>query len=816
MFQDCAFSVRLLAKSPLFTISVIASLALGIGLNIAAFSVVDSLLLKPLPAVQDQDRLAFLYGKIDGDPNLQPISVPDSRDIREQSRSFAAIAGYQFIQAGLSFEGGTGAPEQVIGEMVTANYFRVLGVEPALGRTFLDEEDRAPGASPVVVISHDLWEKRFAADPAIIGRRILLNRHPYTVVGVTPAGFKGTSLFYADQLWVPTMMYRQVFMMPDLFDLRKGKILQLVGKLKEGEPLERAEAELKGIGARLAATYPEDNKGQSIIAVPLREDVLPSSRKGQYVRSATLLMAIVGALLLITCANVASLLLARALVRGREMAIRAAVGAAPARLARQLLTESLTLAVLGGAVSLLVARWSWDLFASFRPPLLAAIDFRLNGRVLLFALAATLVTGLLFGLLPVLKAARPDLASMLREHASSRQAKGRHLPFGDVLVAFQVGLCCVSLACAGLFFASLRAAQRIDPGFRAEQVAMVSFDLRAGGYEEAAARAFQQQVLDRVRALPAVQSAEIGENRLLGGFRMFRKISLKGAAPGPGEDGITAGSSIVGPHYFSAVGIPLVAGRAFGEEDRPGSPAVAIVNRVVAEKLWPGRNPVGETAILNDEEDDNIPVQIVGVAGDSKLLSLSEKPMPFLYLPLSQRPSPRSTLHVRTDQDPGALLKDLRAEVQALDRDLPLDAKSGPEVLAQALWLPRLSAAFFAVLGVISLILSAMGVYGVTAYSINRRRFEIGVRMALGAQRATIVRWILKAGLIVIGAGALAGALMALALSRWVASLLYAAQNGWPLVLLSAGILLATGLLANLVPALRAVAGGPWRELRQG
>jgi macrolide transport system ATP-binding/permease protein len=808
VLQDLRWGARLLVKEPLVNACVVLSLALGIGLNTAVFSFIDSFFLRPLPAVQDQERLVLVYAEDRGNSDRQLISFPNYLDIRAGSTAFSELAGSQMLQVGLAF--ARGDAEQVTGEMVTGNFFESLGIKPVLGRFFLPEEDKTPGAHPVVVLSYQLWSQRFASDPAIIGQQVLLNRHAFTIVGVAPKEFRGAHLFGSPQFWVPTMMYQSVFMAPELFNLREGRILELVGRLKEGVTIGSASAELATIAARLREEYPESNERQSLKTMALTESLIPAARKSVILKSSVVLSLAMAILLLISCANIANLLLSRAISRSKEISVRLALGATKRRLARQLLTESLLLSFLGGAAGVLVAIWVGNLFALVRPTYLSSLELAISARVLGFTLCVSLVVGLLSGLAPVLQASRSDLASALRERERSGAWLGR-VNLSRWLVAAQAALCCVALTFAGLFLSSVRAAYDIDPGFITDHLAMASFDVRAEGYDENRGRSFQEQLLARVRALPGVESAELGENRLLGGFRMFR--SVRPEIDIGGEE-FQVGSSIVGPEYFSTTGIPILEGRVFSESDRTDTPAVIIVNQALANHLWPHRSPLGERLRLDAE---SLEVEVVGVARNTKFLTLGEPDRMFIYLPLAQRYSPRATVHVRTSGRPAAILNSIRYEVRELDRALPLaDVQTISAAIARSLWFPRMGAMLFFLLGVVTLLLAAVGVYGVAAYSLAQKSFEIGVRMALGATRSDIVIWSLRKGMSVIVIGAALGWLMTSFSGMWLSSLVYDTDPLGSLVLpASVMLLISVGLVANMIPVIRMVRLNPLAVLRR-
>jgi len=807
--QDLLFALRLLVREPTFTAVIVLSLALGIGFNGAIFSFLDALFLHPFPAIRDSGGLVALFNRDANGAGLLPSSYLNYRDLRERNTVFSGLAAYQVIQVGVILGGEA---EQVSGEMVSANYFEVLGVKPTLGRSFLLEEDRTPDTHPVVILSFRFWQQRFGGSPDILGKTLRLNNQEYTIVGVAPRGFSGSNVVLSPKVWVPSMMYRQVFAFSEFFDQRAGRVLQLVARLRPGTSLAAAQAEMDTLASRLETEYPSDNEKLELVARPFTESAIPMDRRAIFIRAGGLLTGVVALLLLIACLNVANLLLARTLARRKEMAVRLSLGAGKGRLVRQLLTESLLLAVLAGGTSLLFAVWTWQLLWKFKPPYFAddALAFHLDLRIIAFTAGISLFATLLFGTASALEVANPALVSALKEEGRSLGPPRRGLSLRWLTIAAQVALSLVCLACAGFFLRSLRDAQKIDPGFAADQLLAVSFDLRTQGYDEARAREFQEQLVERARALPGVQAATLAENRLLGGWSWWRKVPLHGGSGS--DDGVMAGSSIVGPEYFRTVGIPILQGRSFTSQDRYDSHPVAIVNEVLAKWVWPGRSPLGEFVHLDQEKEA---VEIVGIAKDAKYRSLGEAPQPFLYLPLLQRGSLRCTLHLRAAR-PDRALEAVKGEMRSLDPGLPIiEARTLAEVTERSLWAPRAGAVVLSVFGVVALVLAAVGVYGVTAYSVGRRRSEMGLRMALGARRQEIVKLLLIQGLVPLTLGLAVGLAVSLATNRWIASLLYSGRGAdWVSIPLAGTVLALVGLLANLVPAARASRIDPAMEIR--
>lgn len=801
LWQDLRYGSRALIGNPLFTAAVVLSLGLGIGLNTAVFSFLQSLFLDPVPGVVHPDRVVTVYNEKRGGDYFLPVSVPNYRDFREQCRSFSQLGAYQMVKVGLATGGRA---EQVSGEMVTADFFALLGVRPRLGRGFLAAEDRGPGMHPVAILSHGLWRRRFAAAPDILGRKVLLNGHPFTVVGVAPESFRGTNSIVATDLWVPLAMYPAVYSFPDLIERRDGQAVQLLGRLRPGVTLAAARSEMKAVAARLEREYPKENEKLSVALFPMDEAAVPPNQRAVFVQAGLFLSLVAGLLLVLACFNVANLLLARTLARAREIAIRLSLGAGRGRLARQLLTESLLLALGSGAFGFLLALAGQGLLWKLRPPYFTSQPpALLDARMIGFALALSIATGVAFGTVPLSLAARSDLAAALK---TGSPLSGRRGVAGEALIGAQAVVGTVLLAMAGFFLVSLYNARRIDPGFDTRHLVSVSLDLRSQGYDEAQGRRFQERLAERARALPGAQGATLAENRLLGGFRLWRSASPLGTAPDP--ESSLVGSSLVDDRYFAVAGIPVLRGRAFAPRDRAGAAPVAIVNETMARRLWPGRDPVGRSLHLDDEP---APVEVIGEVRDTKHQSLAEGPHPFLYLPLAQRYSPRVTVIVRTHGEPAGLLPALRRTVQELDPTLPLlDANTVAGTVQTALWMPRLGVALLSLFAGLALALAALGIYGITAQGLSLRGRELGIRMALGASQAAVLRLCVGRVMTAVAVGLAGGLVGAAALKGWLALLVYRGEAGDAVVLPGIAVLLAAvGLAASLVPAMQAVGVGP-------
>jgi predicted permease len=812
LFQDLRYGMRMLWKTPAFTLVAAVSLALGIGVNTAIFSLVNALLIKPVPVVREQGSIMWLRA---------PASYPDYLDYREQAQGFEGMAAVTGTSE-FSLNRG-GEPELVKGEFVTTNYFDVLGVGAALGRTFSAEEGRTP--VPVAVVSRHFWRTRFDSDPGLVGRQISLNGLGFTVVGVAPENFIGTEVGLDRELWVPLSM-RQTLNPPDAvgdvgggeerFTDRQNHWLEVFARLKDGVSREQAEAGLTGIAKRLAETYEGKANAETLRRVQLLRmsgGMDPSDRE-EVVPLAGLVMAVVTLVLLIACANIASLLVARAAVRRRETAIRQALGASRPRLIRQWLTESVLLGIIGGAAGLLLALWANDLLVSYaRATPLAALDLRLDYRVLAFTLGVSVVTGIIFGLAPALQASRLDIVTALKSEDAAR-AGVRRSRLRAAFVTAQVTLSVVLLVGAGLFIRSLQSAHRIDPGFGVERALTVPLNPGLLRYKRAEGANFYRELLARVAAQPGVESASMMRFMPLGFSFAQRQVVAEGRSVEPGEEGTSVGFNVVGPGFLRTLETPLVRGRDFTDADREGSPGVAVINETLAATLWPGEDAVGKR--LSFEGASGPFLEVVGVARDVKYRTLGERPRPYVYQPVFQSYQSKMTLVVRTSGEPRALAGAVREQLRALDPNLPVaDVKTLGEQFDLSLFPARVAAWTLGGFGLLALVLAAVGVYGVVSYSVAQRTREIGVRMALGARGADVLRLVLGEGLSVVGVGLALGLLLSLAATRVVAGFLYGVGATDPVTFAGVPVLLgAIALAAGYLPARRATKVDPMIALR--
>jgi len=813
LLKDIRFAFRRLLKSPGFTATAVISLALGVGANTAIFSLVNTAVLRPLPAHRP-DRLYSLAVSGAGGSMLA-FSYPSYKDFRD--RSGDVLDGlFATRLTPISLSRGGEDNQRLWGYLVTGNYFDVLGVRPERGRAFTPEEDAAPLTHPVAVISHACWRHRFGADPNVVGREIVLNGRPFRVVGVAPEGFSGTEVVYTPEVWVPMMMQEWIEPGNAWLERRTTQNIFATGRLKDGVTPEQAESALNLLAAQVGSEHPDTDEGQTITLMP-PGFIIPQLR-GAVLSFAAVLMGAVALVLLLACVNLASLLLARASVRRREIAICLAMGASRWRLVRQLLTESVVLALAGGAAGLLLAVWIIDLVVAFKPPIDIPvwIDLAVDWRVTLFALGASLLTSLVFGLAPALQATRPELVPALKD-LGAQTGRGRSRLRGGLVVA-QVALSLVLLVAAGLVVRALQHLQTTSPGFEVANGLVLSYDLARQGYDDARGEQFHRQFVERVRALPGVRSASLTDLFPLSLNYSSSNIHVEGQPAARGANVPQAMVASVGPDYFEAMGIPVAAGRAFAPADNDAAPDVVIVNEALARRFFPGPDPVraavgGRLSTAGHEGPFR---QIVGVARDGKYWTMGEAPQPFVYFPLAQSYSSTVTMVVRAAGDPRALAPSIRAEARSLDAGLPLyDVKTVEEHLSLSLFPARVAATLLGAFGLLALLLAAVGVYGVVSYAAAQRTREIGIRVALGARRSDVLRLVGGGGLLLVAAGVALGLAAALLLTRFMASLLYGVSTTDPVTFAFVVVLLGgVALLACYLPARRATKVDPMVALR--
>ena len=818
--QDMRTGARVLLKSPGFTVVAILSLALGIGANTAIFTIINAVFLHPLP-VEEPSRLVELFTRdaktVQSNANFQltPTSLPNYEDFRDQNMVFTGLAAATFPLP-LNW-GGQAEPQLLNGDLVSANYFDVLGVKAFRGRTFFPDEDEKPGANAVLVMSYSLWTQKFGANPNLIGQTITLNATPYTVIGVAPPNFKGTiSLAGPDLVWLPVSMRDSVLsgQFKAFENNRRFRWLSLIGRLKPGVTMQQAGAAMKTLMAGLEKQYPRENQGRTVEISLLTDSVLGINNRQQFTLAGAVLMSIVGLVLLIACVNLANLLLAQAAKREKEMSIRAALGAGRSRLVRQLLTESTLLSLLGGAAGLLVAYWGRELLWSFRPPFLqqGSLDLSFDARVLGFTAGASLLTGLLFGIIPALRASHPDLNATLKVGGRSGTLGWTHNRLRSLLVISEMALALVALVGAGLFLRSMQNAQKINPGFETKNLFEFFFDLGALRYDTAHGQQFIRDAIERAKSVPGVADAAVSSGGVFGGG-ILGTVFREGEQSNPNDRGTLVGLDDVAPGFFDTMRIPLLRGRELNEFDKEGGTKVAIINEVMAKLMWPGQDAIGKRFYAFGTPE---PFEVVGVAGNTVVLQINQDPQPTAYFPLRQQYSPVGALVVRTTGDPQAILGTVRGQVQQLDRNLAFtNVNTIGELLDQGLWAARMGAALLGIFGFLALALASVGIYGVMAYSVSQRTNEIGIRMALGARPGQVLRLVLKQGMRLALAGAAAGVLIALLLGRFVSGLLFGVSGKDPLTIGGVALLLsAVAALACYIPARRATRVDPIVALR--
>ena len=811
VLQDLRYTLRLLAKRPGFTFVAIITLALGIGANTAIFSLVNTVLLRPFP-VNRPDELYELsiFGKND---SMRAFSYPDYVDFRDRNDVLSGLFVTRISPMSLSRNGNN---ERLWAYMVSGNYFDVLGVSAVQGRTITPDDDRAKLASPVVVLSYSCWQRRFGGDPEVVGQDVLINGHSFKIVGIAPKGFNGIEMIFTPEVWVPMMMQEWIEPGNPWLDRRRTHNIFATGRLKPGLSPPQAEASLNVLAAALGNEYPESNEGATIRLIP-PGFIIPTIR-GAFVSITAILMSVVALVLLIACTNLASLLLARATERRREIAVRLAMGASRARLIRQLLTESALLALIGGAVGLLLAIWVIDLVVTLKPPLdvPVTLELHVDWRVLGFSLLVSLTAGIVFGLMPALQATNPDLVSALKEASTQSSARRSRLRSG--LVVAQMALSLVLLIAAGLVLRALGHLQDMNPGFEVAGGLQMSFDLGLQGYDQTRGQQFYRQIIERVVSIPGVRSASLTDLFPLSVNYSSNGIYVEGTELVRGVDMPNAMVASIGLNYFTTMGIPLLAGRDFSDRDTDKSTRVAVVNEAFAHRFYPEKHSLDEVIgkRFSFGRTEGPFIQIVGVARDGKYWSIGESPTPFVYSPMQQSYNSSAILAVRSDGDPKSLIASIRSKIAELDSTLPVyDIKTFAEHLNFSLFPARIVATLLTSFGALALLLAGVGIYGVTAYAVSQRTREIGIRMALGARRGDILKLMLKHGLTLAAIGLGIGLSAAFMLTRLMEALLYGVSATDSATFIAIPLLLAgVALGACLVPARRATRVDPMAALR--
>jgi predicted permease len=809
-WQDLRFAARMLRKNPSFTTVAVLTLALGIAANTTVLSWISATLLNPIPGVAHTSDLVTVMRGDRTDHPTPPFSYPDLRDLSERTQTFSGLLGYHDDYMSLT---GVAKPERIYGALTTANYFDVLGVHPILGRAFLPEEGTLRAGAAVIVIGYAVWQNHFAGDPQIVGKTIQINRHPYTVVGVAPRDFTGCAPGLRTELWIPVSMDRDVwgFNRPDY---RGIFWLNVLGKLRPGVTKNQAQAELNLLMRGIAERFPEDHRDSpnEISLDPLWRS--PFGINGYLYKILPMLLGLAGVLLLLACANVASLLLVRSVGRRREIAIRLGMGASRKQIIRQFLIESLLLGLLGGTAAIAITVWTSRSIVAFFPPssLPLTHDEHIDQRVLFVTIAVSILAAIISGVLPALRSSSLPVQSVLKEEATSVSLTLHKSRLLSGLVVAQISLSLVLLVCAGLFTRSLQKAQQSDPGFEASHLLLTSYELSPAGYTRATGAAFDRQVLDRLSALPGVESVTLADFSPLSFSIHSDYLQIEGYVPQPYES-MEISRAIVGPNYFRTLRTSVISGREFTAADTAESQLVAVVNQAFVDRYWPGANALGKQVT-----DGGDRFTVVGVARNAKYRLLTSPTEPVIYLPNYQAYSPThdTTIHLRTTGDPRTMASSVEETIHQLNPELPLFNVNPLSVTMQLGTLfGRVAATFAASFGFLAMVLAAVGVYGVVAYTTRQRAREVGIRMALGAEKGDIYRLVLGQGFRLTLAGLVVGTALGLAFTRLLKAQLFGVSETDAITFASVGLLLAVvALLACHIPARRATRVDPMVALR--
>lgn len=834
LLQDLRFGSRMLRKAPGFTVVAVLTLALGIGVNSAIFSIVNALLLRSIP-VQEPDRLAVVgdpsrvHSWSNGSPRTDIFSVPLYQELAKNNQVFtglAAVADVPNARVRIQENGKETEPEKASGRIVSGNYFDVLGVHAALGRTFNAEDDKAPGSDPYVVLSYGYWKRRFHEDPLIVGKTIRVNNYPLTIIGVTQPGFFGEVVGDIQDLWVPLMMEPQVVPGRDYLNKVDTATLVLIGRMKPGITIQQAGASLNVTFQQIAHSsfdnlFDKDNRGS---LAKLKLEVAPGGRGLSSIRKEMekplwFLLGIVGLVLLIACVNVANLLLARSSARQTEMAVRLAIGASAGRVARQMITECMLLAVIGGALGLLASVWTsqaliWLITGTKR----YTLDVTPDSRVLLFTVVASLVTGLLFGLAPALRARRMQLSAVLKEGGRSAASSGAPKPSASrYLVAAQVALSVMVLFTSAIMVRSLKKLQRFDTGYQRDALLLLRVDFTSAGYKDARLIQGSNDLLDRLRHIPGASGATFSANGLFSGTESMDGIIVEGFTAGREEDKVSADDS-VGPNYFATTGVPLLLGRDITEQDTATSPRVVVINESMAKFYYRDQNPIGHHIAVDDDQTRNKPFEIVGVAKDVHDHGIRAAVHRRFYMPASQafEAVGQPNYILRASGNPAALMDEVRKVVRDFDPNLQVTtSNTANQLVDQSLMDQIVVADLSGLFAALALLLACIGLYGLMSYSVAGRTREIGVRMALGATRGSLVWLVVREAMTMVVAGVIVGVPVAIGVSRGLHSLLYDVTPVDPISLLATAVTLSgVAALAAWLPARRATKVDPMVALR--
>ena len=843
LLQDIRYALRMLLKSPGFAAVAILTLALGIGANTAIFSVINSVLLNNLP-VKDPQQLVFLTNPDNqgmesgfGDGERDFVTYPEFKELEAHNQAFSGLLAASSFTTEIPVElegaaaNGSGPRAQV--SLVSGSYFPTLGVAPILGRTFGEEVDNLRDADPVAVISYGFWQSRFGGAPGVIGRKIRILRTPYEIVGVAPRQFHGETVGADPAIWVPLTMQSEIFpgkdfLSPETNHFHKVEWLQAIGRLKPGVSFAQAKTAvqfefqqfMRAQATGMSASDKQKYMNQHL--APVEGSHGASTLRSDFGKPLEILMAVVGMILLIACVNIANLLLARSAARQKEIAVRVALGAGGLRLFRQMITESLLVAVLGGAAGLLFAQWADAALLRMvsagagRLPL----DLHISGKILAFTLFVSVLTGILFGLAPAFRAMRVDLNSILKaasRGATASSSRPGRIPVGKVLVIAQVALSLLLLVVAGLFIRSFRNLSEVQLGYDRDHIIQFSGDATAYGYQQPEIIPLYKSMLERLNAIPGVRSASLSDNGLLSGTDSQDPFTLEGEAKRDDEE---ARWDVVGPNFFSTAGIPILAGREITVQDSGNGQRVGLINQTFARKFFAKSNPIGRRVILHDSAGDHFDFVIVGVAADSKHGSVREKPFPRCYLPFFNPFQPvwptRATFVIRTAGEPSSVTAAIRSAVKDSAPNLPPPIlQTMAERLGSSLSSDRMVTELSGAFGILAIILVCIGLYGVMAYAVSSRTNEIGIRLALGAQRNDVLWMVFRESLLLVCVGVAIGVPVIFAAGKWIASLLFSVRPADPLTLvLAAFLMFVVGFLACYIPARRAMKVDPMVALR--
>ena len=814
--QDLKYAARMLVKKPGFTLVAVLSLTLGIGANATIFTLAKAVFLHAVP-VKDPENVLLVFSSASsrsGGPTqtFLPISYFNARDYREKNDVFSGLS--VVIPTGINLV-ISGKDIPLFCELVNGDFFDIMGVQPAIGRGFRPDEDQTPGAHPVAVLSNAIWKRQFGGDPNIVGQQVRMGAQSSTIIGVMPVDFHDLGTLGSPDVFIPIAMHEQVLtgIQRDWFDVRGARMTFLVGRVKPGVSFFQAESSMQTLNDELIRQYTKDNGGRGVMLARINDTMLPPQQRGNVVLAGTLMGVIVGFVLLIACANVANLLMARGTQRQREIAIRLSMGASRTRLLRQLLTESLLLGLLAGALGVLCAYGARAVLTRILPNGLPNnLDFTIDGKVLIWSLGLSVFATLLFGLMPALQSSRTNGLTVLRDRTDAATGSTRWYGLRGILVMVQVTLSLVALVGAGLFIHSLRNAQQIDPGFEVSHEATMFANLAAERYPQARAEQFYDDVVARVRALPMVANAGFADHAPFNGG-VERTTFTEGADMSDPRNGKATPIFVIKPGFFSAAGMTLLQGRDFTEQDDAKGALVAVVNQATAQEFWPGQNPLGKHLHFLLQDWD---ITVVGLVNTAKYLTVGEPPKPIIYFPLKQQFTMGMVLWVRTKGDPNAALPSITSAIKSVDSNVPVTAVfTVGQTLERSLAAPRLGAELLGGFGLLALLLASMGTYGVMSYSVSQRTQEIGIRMALGAQRFDVLRMVIATGMAMVAVGVIVGLGLSTVLTSYMNSLLYGIGIfDAPSFLGTAALLIGVALLACLIPARRASRVDPMVALR--